>query len=77
MEEIYINEGSPLAGQSLDQCGLGRDLGIIVVGMKETHDEMKFNPTSRSVLKAGNVLIALGEASSLKKLEQMAKGARI
>ncbi len=74
MEEIYISEGSPLAGQSLDQCGLGRDLGIIVVGMKEAQEEMKFNPTSRSVLKAGNVLIALGEASNLKKLEKLAKG---
>ncbi|MDA8089417.1 MAG: NAD-binding protein [Nitrospiraceae bacterium] len=75
MEEIYIGEGSPLAGQSLDQCGLGRDLGIIVVGMKDKQDEIKFNPTSRSVLKAGNVLIALGESSSLKKLEALAKGA--
>ncbi|MDA8171302.1 MAG: NAD-binding protein [Nitrospiraceae bacterium] len=74
MEEIRISPGSGLVGQSLDQCGLGRDLGIIVVGMKGSHNDMKFNPTSRSVLNAGNVLIALGESSKLKVLEEMARG---
>ena len=74
MEEILISPSSRLVGQTLDQCGLGRDLGIIVVGMKGSHNDMKFNPTSRSVLKAGNVLIALGESSRLKALEEMASG---
>ena len=34
MEEITIQAGSALAGQTLDECGIGRDLGIIVVAIK-------------------------------------------
>lgn len=71
MEEIYVREGAELAGQTLDQCGVGRDLGVIIVAMK-AGGEMRFNPTSRSMIKAGDVLIALGDVSKLRVLEKMA-----
>ncbi|MDA8388551.1 MAG: potassium channel protein [Nitrospiraceae bacterium] len=74
MEEVVIAPDSGLVGRTLDECGLGRDLGVIIVGMKGSRNEMEFNPTSQSVLRAGNVLIALGESSKLKKLEEMAGG---
>ncbi len=74
LEEVRIGPDSGLVGQTLDQCGLGRDLGIIVVGMRDSRNGMKFNPTSRSVLSAGTVLIALGESSKLKVLEERARG---
>jgi voltage-gated potassium channel len=71
IKEINIGEGSDLAGQTLDQSGIGRDLGIIVVAIKRPGGEMKFNPTFRTAMEAGNTLIAVGEASKLKKLEEM------
>ncbi|HMK55192.1 MAG TPA: NAD-binding protein [Dissulfurispiraceae bacterium] len=74
MEEVTISEGSKLAGQSLDQCGIGRELGVIVVGIKRSTGEMRFNPTSRSTIKPGDTLIALGEISKLKILEGMSRG---
>ena len=73
MEEVTIPEGSRMAGQSLDQCGIGRELGIIIVGIKRHTGEMRFNPTSRSTIKAGDTLIALGEISKLKVLEDMSR----
>ena len=73
MEEVKIPEGSAMAGVSLDQCGIGKELGIIVVGIKRSNGEMRFNPTSRSNIKAGDTLIALGEISKLKILEEMSK----
>jgi voltage-gated potassium channel len=72
IKEINIREGSELVGQTLDQSGIGRDLGIIVVAIKQPGGEMKFNPTFRTAMEAGNTLIAVGEASKLKKLEEMA-----
>jgi len=72
IEEITIQEGSHLAGLSLDQCGIGRDLGIIVVAIKQKSGEMKFNPTFRTTIEAGDTLIAVGETSKLKMLEDMA-----
>ncbi|MGO9378129.1 MAG: potassium channel family protein [Dissulfurispiraceae bacterium] len=71
MEEVTIPVGSSMDGQSLDKCGIGRELGVIVVGIKNSNGEMRFNPTSRSTVKAGDTLIALGEISKLKVLEAM------
>ena len=73
MEEVTIPEGSNMADKSLDQCGIGRELGIIIVGIKRHTGEMRFNPTSRSTIKAGDTLIALGEISKLKVLENMSR----
>jgi voltage-gated potassium channel len=72
MEEVKIEESSRLIGRSLDECGIGRDLGIIIVAIKKADGEMKFNPTFRSTIKAGDTLIALGEISKLKHLEDIA-----
>jgi voltage-gated potassium channel len=74
MEEIIIQENSRLSGFTLDECGIGRDLGVIIVAIKELGGEMKFNPTFRSTIKAGDTLIAVGETSKLKILEDMAAG---
>jgi voltage-gated potassium channel len=72
MEEITIPKGADMAGKSLDQCGFGRELGIIIVGIKRGSGEMRFNPTFRTTIKEGDTLIALGEISKLKLLEEMA-----
>lgn len=72
MEEVGISEGSSLVGKSLDECGIGRELGIIIVAIKKPSGEMRFNPTFRSTIKTGDTLIALGESSKLKTLEEMA-----
>jgi voltage-gated potassium channel len=74
IEEITVREGSKLTEQSLDQCGFGRELGIIIVAIKQKNGEMRFNPTSRTVIETGDTLIAVGEASKLKIIEDMAEG---
>lgn len=74
MEEIPIREGSKLAGLTLDQCGIGRELGVIIVAIKLSTGEMKFNPTSRTEIQEGDTFIAVGENSKLQELETMAKG---
>lgn len=73
MEEVRIQKSSALIGLTLDECGIGRELGIIIVAIKKGKDgEMKFNPTFRSKIYEGDTLIALGEISKLKNLEDMA-----
>ncbi len=73
MEEIYVHEGANISGSTLDQCGIGRELGIIIVAIKRTGGDMKFNPTFRTTIKPGDVLIALGERAKLQMLEDMAR----
>jgi voltage-gated potassium channel len=76
MEEITIQESSQLSGLTLDECGIGRELGIIIVAIKNGNGELKFNPTFRSTIHAGDTLIALGETSKLKILEDKSKARR-
>jgi len=71
IEEIPIPGGSELTGLTLDQCGIGRDLGVMIVAIKKPTGDMKFNPTFRTVIEPGDTMIALGEASKLKILEKM------
>ncbi|GAB4419622.1 MAG: potassium channel protein [Thermodesulfovibrionales bacterium] len=72
MEEIPVLEGSKITGMTLDECGIGRELGIIIVAIQRAEGEMRFNPTFRTTIKTGDILIALGERSKLKVLEDMA-----
>ncbi len=74
MQEITIQEGSRLIGLTLEGCGMGRELGGIIVAIKQSTGETRFNPSYRSTLNAGDTLLALGEVSKLKAIEDMAKG---
>ncbi len=71
MEEIKVKEDSHIVGLSLDECGMRKELGIIIVAIKRASGEMEFNPTSTSIIKQGDTLIAMGEVNQLKKLEQL------
>lgn len=72
LKEIVIREDSKLAGQTFSECGIGRDLGVIIVAIKKREGEMKFNPTFRSTMRSGDTLIAVGETSKLRILENLA-----
>lgn len=71
MQEIYIPERSGLAGLTLDHCGIGRELGIIIVAIKRASGDMAFNPTFRTTINEGDTMIVLGEVSKLKVLEEL------
>jgi len=73
MQEVTVQEGSRLIGMSLESCEVGDDMGAIIVAIKQATGETKFNPTHQSVIKAGDILIVLGEISKLKAFEERAK----
>lgn len=74
IEEIEISGKSPLVDKTIAQSGLGKDLGIIVIGIKRNDGRIKFNPTSQTIIKEGDILIVLGQVDNLNKLEKLAKG---
>jgi voltage-gated potassium channel len=73
LQEIEIQKESGLVGTTLESCGIGRDLGVIVVAIRQATGDTRFSPTFRSVIREGDKLIALGEMSKLKAVEEMAK----
>ncbi|HEX9666148.1 MAG TPA: potassium channel protein [Thermodesulfobacteriota bacterium] len=72
MEEVPVQNDSKLVGITLDESGIGRDLGVIVVAIKNKERVMQFNPTSKTIMQEGDTLTALGEVSKLSELEEMA-----
>jgi len=71
IEEIKVKKSSHIVGRELDECGIRKDLGIIIVAIKRAAGDMEFNPTSRSVIKDGDTLIAMGETKQLEALERL------
>ncbi|MEC4684147.1 MAG: potassium channel protein [Nitrospirota bacterium] len=74
MEEVQVEEGSDIAGKTIHEAGVGRELGVIVVAIKRKDGDMKFNPVHNTLINAGDTLIAIGETEKLKALEKLAKG---
>ncbi len=74
MEEIAIAETSALAGHTLVAANLRQRFGVIVVGIQRRDRRMEFNPASDIMIQAGDKLVVLGQADSLKQLESEAAG---
>jgi len=71
MEEIRVRDDSHIINRTLDECGIRKEMGIIIVAIKRASGEMEFNPKSTSVIKKGDILVAMGETKQLKALEEL------
>lgn len=72
MEEIAVDPGSSLANQTVWDANLRLRFSIILVGIQRTDRSMDFNPPAESMIRAGDKLVVLGRANSLKLLESEA-----
>lgn len=73
IEEVRIENNSPLAGRPLSEVIQRDKMNVVIVGIQRAHGGMEFNPLSSSVLNGGDHLIVLGSSQTLKQLEQAAK----
>lgn len=69
LEEIIVNEKSRYAGNTLEQCRIGKELGVIILAIKSKEGRIRFNPNAATVIEPGDTLIAIGEVAKLRKLE--------
>ncbi|MCA8969730.1 MAG: RimK family alpha-L-glutamate ligase [Planctomycetes bacterium] len=65
--EVLITEKSPLDGVSIAQSGL-HDLGVHVLTLHRTGDDVQPNPDSQLVIRSGDRLLCFGKLSSMKGL---------
>jgi voltage-gated potassium channel len=70
IEQVQISGLSPLKSHTLEQLRLGSKHGVIVLAIQHKNGIMQFNPPADMSIQAGDVLIAMGERSKLKVLEQ-------
>ncbi len=75
LEEVTVRAGSPLAGMTLRESPLRRELDIIVTAIFRPDGEKVFNPRPGEVIEPGSVLIVIGRPASLDRLLVLAGGA--
>ncbi len=70
IEQLQVPGRSFLAARRLDESQIGKKYGVIVLAVQRRNGGMQFNPPADIRLETGDVLIAMGERSKLKRLEQ-------
>jgi voltage-gated potassium channel len=70
MEQVKIQHGSGLVGQTIVEAGIRQKFGLIVVAIRRGDGTMDFNPSPESVIRAGDELVVLGRPQSVKALEE-------
>jgi voltage-gated potassium channel len=71
MQELPIEPGSPLAGQTLRSINLRERANVLVLALRRTDGTFVNNPDPDLLIEEGQVLIALGAGADLRRLEDM------
>lgn len=67
MEEIEIPATSSLVDVTLQDSGIRRQYNLIIIAIKKADGEMIFNPSFETVLRQGDMLVAVGEVDNLAR----------
>ncbi|MEM7276295.1 MAG: potassium channel protein [Actinomycetota bacterium] len=60
LTETEVKPGDRLADRSIDESGVARDCGIVVVAIRHPDGSFVSRPSAMTILQAGDVLISLG-----------------
>ncbi len=71
IEQVRVPEASEFSSRSLQQTGIRRELGVIVLAIRKSDGRMQFNPPAETVISAGDYLIVMGAPNNLRTLENM------
>jgi voltage-gated potassium channel len=70
MEEVCIPEGSRLEGMELMNSGIRGQYNLIVMAIKRSDGTMVFNPAPQEILRAGDIMVAIGPVENLTRFGQ-------
>ena len=71
IEQILVSPNSEFVYKSIGQAQLRKDLGVIVLAIRQNNGEMVFNPPAESAIVAGEHLIVMGPTEKLRVLETL------
>jgi voltage-gated potassium channel len=72
IEEVRVGAGSSIAGKTIGTSYIHRDMGIMVLAIRRSDGQPRFNPTADELIMAGDNLIVMGEAPKMRQLESVA-----
>jgi voltage-gated potassium channel len=73
-EQLEVDSISPLVDRKLSETVIRSELNIVVVSIRRYNGEIIFNPSGETKIEAGDMLIAIGNAESLARLNALARG---
>jgi voltage-gated potassium channel len=71
LEEVAVPRGSSFVGRSLKDVPIRRETGALVVAVRGSDREFKYNPDPDHVIVAGTTLVVLAETESIVKLRAL------
>ncbi len=74
LEQVRVSESSQMISKSLRDMQLGRDLGVIVMAIRNRDGHMLFNPPADTAVRGGDHLIVMGRQENLRTLEELLAG---
>ena len=74
LEELSIGAGSSMAGKTLRDARVRDRTGALVLAVRESHGNLRTNPSPDSAIEAGDLLIAIGTESELRALAALIEG---
>lgn len=73
-EQLEVDSGSTLVGRKLSETVIRSELNIVIVSIRRDDGEIIFNPSGTTQIEGGDMLIAIGNAESLARLNALARG---
>jgi voltage-gated potassium channel len=73
-EQLEVDPASILVGRKLRDTNIRSELDIVIVSIRRGDGQIIFNPSGEAVIASGDMLIAIGSADAVRKLNSLAKG---
>jgi voltage-gated potassium channel len=73
-EQLEVDPISVLVGKRLSETVIRSELNIVIVSIRRVGGEILFNPDGETRIESGDMLIAIGNAESLRRLNTFARG---
>ena len=73
-EQLEVDGVSSLVGRKLSETVIRSELNIVIVSIRRNDGEIIFNPGGETRVEGGDMLIAIGNAESLRRLNTIARG---
>ena len=73
-EQVEVEATSSLVGRELRSTPIRSELDVVIVSIRRQNGEILFNPAADATIEGGDILIAIGRAESLTRLNHFARG---
>jgi len=71
-EQLEVQAGSKLIDRKLRETVIRSELNIVVVSIRRNDGDVIFNPSGETQIQSGDMLVAIGNAESLRRLNALA-----